>query len=63
MEPTILSAFDKINLAACAVARANQAILSAERFTGEFDTAMLWKGHRVAQTQTPRGVHAYRSPA
>ena len=44
---TGLTTFDKINLAACAMRRARPLYNNQERFGGEYDTAMLWKGHRV----------------
>jgi len=47
--------FCKINLAACAVRRAEDYILDQRRFSDEYKTALLWKGHRVYQTVNSQG--------
>jgi hypothetical protein len=58
-----LSTFDKINLASCAAARANDNALSDERFSGEFQTVILWKGHRVIQTHVCNEPYGYMARA
>ena len=40
--PTI-TLFDRINLAACAVKRAEENVTNTERFYGEYDTARMWQ--------------------
>ena len=60
---TELTAFDKINLAACAAQRALPHYMNQERFDGEFATAMLWKGHRVVQTELSGKLWSYVSRA
>ena len=40
--PTI-TLFDRINLAACAVKRAEENVTNTERFHGEYDTARMWQ--------------------
>ena len=45
-----LTTFDKINLAACAVRRAQANFKDDARFLGEFATASLWKSHRVVRS-------------
>ncbi len=39
--PDVLSLFDRINLAKCAMERAKQSVLS-ERFHDEYETARMW---------------------
>lgn len=58
-----LNPFDKINLAACAVARAKLHLSDSQRFKGEYDTALLWKGHRVTQFSGDLGCHSFISKA
>jgi hypothetical protein len=59
-----LTAFDKLNIAVCAVNRANQALFDDRRFSDEYDTAMLWKGHRLSQTTLPTaGLYHYATVA
>jgi hypothetical protein len=41
-----LTLFDRINIAKCASTRAQQAVLDADRFTGEFQTARMWVRYR-----------------
>ena len=41
--------FDKLNLAHCAALRAQANTSNAECFTGEYETAGLWKAHKVIQ--------------
>lgn len=50
MDKVELTTFDKLNLAACAAKRARDCWMDDVRFSGEYSTAMLWKGHRVVQT-------------
>ena len=45
-----LTAFAKLNLATCAAKRAKSHWTDDRRFSDEYATAMLWKGHRVVQT-------------
>lgn len=40
--PKVLSLFDRINLASCAMERARGNVLSAKRFIGEYETARMW---------------------
>ena len=50
MNKVELTTFDKLNLATCAAERARAHWMDDLRFSGEYATAMLWKGHRVVQT-------------
>lgn len=40
--PDVLSLFNRINLAQCAMERAKQNVVSAERFIDEYETARMW---------------------
>jgi hypothetical protein len=40
--PDVLSLFDRINLAACAVKRAKANVTNNERFYSEYETARMW---------------------
>jgi len=40
--PDVLSLFDRINLAHCAMERAKQNVLSSDRFIDEYETARMW---------------------
>jgi hypothetical protein len=47
-----LTLFDRINLAACAMRRAQDHTLDEQRFYGEFKTARLWYKHKCVITKT-----------
>ena len=42
--------FDRINLARCAMERANRHILDEKRFTGEYQTARAWTKYKCIIT-------------
>ena len=42
-----LNPFDKVNLAAQAVARAGQHLGDGDRFAGEYQTVQLWRRHEI----------------
>ena len=54
-----LSAFDKINLAACAVRRAQLTLTQPDRFRGEWDTMRVWRDHRCANFSDDGKLSAY----
>jgi hypothetical protein len=54
-----LSIFDKINLAHCAIQRAESNFKDTARFTGEYDSVLCWYNHRVAFLATPSGFLNY----
>jgi len=41
-----LTLFDRINLAYCAMRRAEQHVCNEQRFLGEFQTTRLWNKYR-----------------
>ena len=47
-----LDFFDRINLAACAMRRAQANVLDEQRFNGEFKTARLWNKYKCVITKT-----------
>jgi len=42
----MLNLFDRINIASCAVKRAEKAILKEDTFHGEWETARAWTRYR-----------------
>ena len=56
-----LSLFDKINIAHCAMQRAQNKCGDVARFNGEYDTVVCWHNHRVAFIPSPKGPlsHTY----
>lgn len=46
-----LDTFDQINLAQCAMKRAQLNFMDSERFSGEYAAARLWKNHRIIRHQ------------
>lgn len=60
---TTLTIFDKVNLAACAVARAQEQFtggsFNSDRFQRECQTARMWKGHDVYHTELAGQPYAY----
>jgi hypothetical protein len=60
---TTLTIFDKVNLAACAVRRAQDQYaggrFDSDRFQREFETVRLWKGHNVYHTELAGQPYAY----
>jgi hypothetical protein len=47
-----INLFDRINLAACAMRRAQDNILDEQRFHGEFKTARLWNKYKCVITKS-----------
>jgi hypothetical protein len=47
-----LNMFDRINLAACAVRRAQVNILDEQRFNGEYESARAWNKYKCVITKT-----------
>lgn len=54
-----LSIFDKINLAHCAIQRANSNYSNTDRFCGEYDSVLCWYNHRITFLATPSGFLNY----
>ena len=54
MSPTLdyLNMFDRINLAACAVRRAQVNILDEQRFNGEYESARAWNKYKCVITKS-----------
>jgi hypothetical protein len=50
-----LSLYDKIHLAECAARRSRDHFANQERCLGEFNTAVLWKQHRIINSKTSTG--------
>ena len=55
-----LSVFDKINLAHCAIQRAQSNLGNKARFDGEYDSVLCWFNHRVGFLSTPSDFVNYR---
>jgi predicted membrane protein len=53
--PKTLSVFDAINIAHCAMRRADQNSRNTRRFKAEFSTVMLWKNCQTFQHVTRDG--------
>ena len=47
-----LNMFDRINLAACAVRRAQVNILDEQRFNGEYESARAWNKYKCVITKS-----------
>lgn len=43
--------FDRINIANCAMRRANENLMDADRFTGEYQTVRAWTHYRCVITK------------
>ena len=56
-----LSVFQAINIAHCAMRRADENYHNNDRFKGEFSTTMLWKNYHTFQHITLDGqiLHIY----
>ena len=53
-----LSLFDRNNIAACAIERARQNVLNAERFSGEYTTVKMWTRYKCYISTTISYVEA-----
>jgi hypothetical protein len=47
-----INMFDRINLAACAVRRAQVNILDEQRFNGEYESARAWNKYKCVITKS-----------
>lgn len=47
MSNRIITLFDRINLANCAVLRSETTVLDGDRFLREYETARMWTRYRV----------------
>jgi hypothetical protein len=48
----MLNLFDRINLASCAMKRAEHSVLKRDTFQGEYETARAWTKYRCYITKT-----------
>ena len=54
-----LTLFDRINIANCAMRRANENVMDGDRFTDEYYTAKFWTRYRCIITKTCSYVDDY----
>lgn len=52
MDDRIITLFDRINLANCAVRRSETVIRDMKRFHGEYETARMWTRYRIYNSPT-----------
>lgn len=58
MDDRIITLFDRINLANCAMRRSELVIRDMKRFDGEYETARMWTRYRIYNSPTCQFVLA-----